>query len=193
MNDLILASGSPRRREILNSLGFQCIVRKVDFDERVPDALSAHEVAEFLALKKNAVVPRESEHEVILTADTVVILKNEVLGKPADQADAKVMLSNLSGSSHDVITGVCISNEISKKSFSTSTKVTFHSLTSQEINYYVDMFQPLDKAGAYGIQEWIGHVAIESIEGSFYNVMGLPSNEVYRALTETFDLSISSS
>lgn len=193
MSKLILASGSPRRKEILMSFGFEFTIRKVDFDERVPEAFPANEVAEFLALKKNAVVPRESKHEVILTADTVVILNNEVLGKPANQAEAKEMLTILSDSSHDVITGVCISNEVRKKSFSSLTKVIFHPLTSHEIDYYIDTFQPYDKAGAYGIQEWIGHVAIESIEGSFYNVMGMPSNEVYRVLTDTFDLSIGSS
>ena len=193
MSKLILASGSPRRKEILTSLGFDFSVRKVDYNEQFSDAMPAKEVAEYLAVEKNAVVPGESKNEVILTADTVVILENEVLGKPVDSEEATRMLESLSDTSHDVITGVCISNGVTKTSFSTSTKVTFHPITAQEIDHYVDEYRPMDKAGAYGIQEWIGHVAIESMEGSFYNVMGLPSNEVYRVLTKTFGLSISSS
>ena len=190
MSSLILASGSPRRKEILESLGFDFSVRKNDFNEEVPNYIPVMETAVFLAKEKNNLIQREGD-QVVLTADTVVILNDQLLGKPSDTHEAKTMLLNLSNSTHKVITGVCISSHSNRVTFSSVTKVTFCDLTNLEIEYYVEKFQPFDKAGAYGIQEWIGQIGIESIEGSYYNVVGLPANEVYRALTQVFGLSTS--
>jgi len=185
MSKLILASGSPRRREILASMGFDFSVRQSDVKEEVPGYIPVVETAEYLAKYKNEAIKRAVD-EVILTADTVVILNDRLLGKPTDELEAKTMLLNLSNAIHQVITGVCISSNTNKITFSSMTEVKFSHLTKSEIEHYVEKFQPLDKAGAYGIQEWIGQIGIESIKGSYYNVVGLPTHEVYRALTQVF-------
>jgi len=189
MSKLILASGSPRRKEILASMGFDFTVRKAHFKEEVPGYIPVVESAEYLAKYKNESIKRETG-EIILTADTVVLLNDRLLGKPADVLEAKTMLLNLSNATHQVITGVCISSSTNKITFSLMTEVTFGHLTKAEIEYYVEKYKPLDKAGAYGIQEWIGQIGIESIKGSYYNVVGLPAHEVYRALTQVFGLEV---
>ena len=190
MSKLILASGSPRRKEILTSMGFDFSVRKSAFNEEVPGDIPVVETAEYLAKYKNESIRREGD-EIIITADTVVLLQDRLLGKPKDDLEAKTMLLNLSNATHQVITGVCISSSANKITFSSMTEVTFGHLTKAEIEYYVEKFKPLDKAGAYGIQEWIGQIGIESIKGSYYNVVGLPTHEVYRALTQVFGIEVS--
>ncbi len=191
MNSLVLASGSPRRKEILESMGFDFTVRKSDITEEVPGFLPVMETAEYLAKLKNDSIKRE-EGEVILTADTVVILGNRLLGKPKNELEAKTMLLNLSGVVNKVVSGVCISSETNQIAFSSITEVKFTTLSKEEIEYYVETYNPYDKAGAYGIQEWIGQIGIESIKGSYYNVMGLPSHEVYNVLTNVFEIAIGS-
>lgn len=191
MSKLVLASGSARRKEILESLGFEFEVRKANYNEEVPGYIPMVETAEYLAKYKNETIKKEND-EIILTADTVVILNDRLMGKPSDELEAKTMLLNLSDTTHQVITGVCISSNTNKITFSAMTEVTFGHLSKEEIEWYVEKYKPLDKAGAYGIQEWIGQIGIDSIKGSYYNVVGLPSHEVYRALTQVFGLGLTS-
>ncbi len=180
----MLASGSPRRRELLAEMGVEFdIATKPGISEDYPDDLSAKDVAEFIARKKAlAYVADLKESDVLITADTVVVVDKQILGKPKDEEDARKMLKELSGRTHKVITGVAIATVKGVESFSVKTKVTFRTLTPEIINYYVDNFHPLDKAGAYGIQEWIGLVGIDYIEGSYQNVMGLPTQRLYAEL-----------
>lgn len=187
MSQLILGSQSPRRSELLQELGFSFEVRKIDVDEVFPPDLNPRHVAEYLAKLKNEAFTKSGD-EVVLTADTVVILDNDILGKPANEKEAFEMLSRLSGQVHEVVSGVCICTAEKETSFSRSTKVKFHHLSDEEIKYYVNKYQPFDKAGAYGIQEWIGHAAIEWIKGSYFNVVGLPTQRVYKSLTEEFNI-----
>lgn len=181
---LLLASHSPRRRELLGMLGVDFdIAEIIEVEESYPADLPVESVAQYLSAKKgeaytNAMKP----DDVIITADTVVIVGDEILGKPSSEEKAREMLTKLSGKSHKVITGVTISTPAGKCSFSATTKVTFDNLSEEEINYYIEKYQPYDKAGAYGIQEWIGAVGIEGIEGSYYNVMGLPVHQLYKHL-----------
>lgn len=182
---IILASNSPRRRELLAGLGIDFEVRVLkDIDEHYPEgSLAPDDVALFIATKKaeaNRTVM--GEDELVITADTVVILGDEVLGKPADADDAKRMLRMLSGRVHHVVTGVCLTTKTQQRSFKVSTDVTFKALTDEEINYYVATYQPLDKAGAYGIQEWIGYIGVTGLDGSYFNVMGLPVQRIYNEL-----------
>lgn len=186
---LILGSGSPRRIELLRDAGFTFKVERVDFDEIFPEDILPDDVAKFLAIGKNKAYRESHKDAVIITADTVVISNGEILGKPKDEKDAINMLSSLSGTFHKVVTGVCVSSTEYVHSFSVHTKVKVKPLSIKEINHYIAQFQPFDKAGAYGIQEWFGLIAIESIEGSYYNVVGLPIHEVYQVLTEEFDIS----
>lgn len=172
---IILGSQSPRRKTLLEGLGISPEVRINDMDESIPADLPAHQAPEYLAKKKSiAFLPLLQEGELLITADTVVIIDDQVINKPQSLEDAKVMLSRLSGRKHQVVSGVCISTITKTHSFSETTSVFFRSLSEEQIAYYVEHYKPLDKAGAYGIQEWIGLVAIEKIEGDFYNVMGLP-------------------
>ena len=172
---IILGSQSPRRKSLLEGLGISPEVRVNDMDESIPITLSAHKAPEYLAKKKAvAFLPLLKEDELLVTADTVVIIDDQVINKPVDLEDAKVMLRRLSGRMHEVVSGVCLSSLTQTHSFSEITLVYFRPLSEEQINYYVEHYKPLDKAGAYGIQEWIGLVAIEKIEGDFYNVMGLP-------------------
>ncbi|MBC7487745.1 MAG: septum formation protein Maf [Cytophagaceae bacterium] len=172
---IILGSQSPRRKTLLEGLGISPEVRINDMDESIPANLPAHQAPEYLAKKKAiAFLPLLKEGELLITADTVVIVDDQVINKPVDLADAKVMLRRLSGRKHQVVSGVCISSLSLTHSFSETTSVFFRPLSEEQIAYYVEHYKPLDKAGAYGIQEWIGLVAIEKIEGDFYNVMGLP-------------------
>ena len=181
---LILASASPRRRELLAACDIDfTLAEKFECDERYPADLEADKVAEFLSqLKSNAYPHTLEEGDILLTADTVVIAGGEILGKPKNNADAERMLKILSGATHKVVTGVTLRTPSRTISFSAESLVTFRALENEEIAYYIEKYRPLDKAGAYGIQEWIGYTAIERIEGSFYNVMGLPVQKLCTAL-----------
>ena len=181
---LLLASKSPRRKEILGLLDIPfIIVDSKEVEEVYPANLEPEKVPEFLSrLKAKAYLPELQNGDVLITADTVVILEKEIIGKPKGLDDAKIMLGKLSGKTHKVVTGVTLSTTREVKSFSSLTEVTFAPLTEEEINFYVTNFKPLDKAGAYGIQEWIGAVAVSEIKGSFYNVMGLPVHRLYKEL-----------
>lgn len=181
---LILASHSPRRRELLAGCGLQfTLADNYEVDECYPDDLPADEVAAYLSRLKSESFPRElSDGEVLITADTVVLLQDRILGKPSGREGAIGMLRDLSGRNHRVITGVTLRRRDRIETFDSRTEVWFKPLTAEEIRYYVDTFQPYDKAGAYGIQEWIGYVGIERIEGSFYNVMGLPVQKLIARL-----------
>lgn len=185
-NKLILASGSPRRKQLLQDAGLDFEVKTVQFDEVFPEEIPTEKVAEYLAMGKNEVHRQAFGDEIILTADTVVIFSDTILGKPADDKEAIRTLKLLSGKVHEVVTGVCISSSEIQKSFSITTKVNFRDLSKEEIEFYVENFKPFDKAGSYAIQEWIGLVGIDWIEGSYYNVVGLPVNEVYMVLKEQF-------
>lgn len=183
---LILASASPRRRELLAACDIDfTLAEKFECDERYPADLEADKVAEYLSqLKSNAYPHTLEEGDILLTADTVVIAGGEILGKPKNNADAERMLKKLSGATHKVVTGVTLRTSSRTISFSAESLVTFRALENEEIEYYIEKYRPLDKAGAYGIQEWIGYTAIEGLQGSFYNVMGLPVQKVCIALKE---------
>ena len=183
---LILASASPRRRELLAACDIDfTLAEKFECDECYPADLEADKVAEYLSqLKSNAYPHTLKEGDILLTADTVVIARGEILGKPKDNADAERMLKILSGATHKVVTGVTLRTPLRTISFSAESLVTFRVLENEEIEYYIEKYRPLDKAGAYGIQEWIGYTAIEGLQGSFYNVMGLPVQKVCIALKE---------
>lgn len=183
---VILASGSPRRRELLSGLGIDYVVKILpDIDESYPEVLTGEEIPLYIARKKaEAYRPSMHTDELIITADTIVWLDNQVLGKPLDEQHAKEMLRLLSGKTHHVITGVCITTMKCQRSFTTMTEVTFSTLSEEEISYYVEHYRPLDKAGAYGIQEWIGFVGVKSIKGSYFNVMGLPVQRLYKELSK---------
>lgn len=178
---LILASQSPRRRQLLGDAGIKFeLAPRFECDEVYPAELPAVEVAEYLSRLKSEAYPEPlGEGDILLTADTVVVAGDEVLGKPADREDAIAIIRKLSGRKHEVVTGVTLRSADRIKSFSSRSEVYFRCLSQEEIEYYVDTYSPMDKAGAYGIQEWIGYVGIEGIEGSFYNVMGLPIQKVY--------------
>lgn len=184
--NLILASASPRRRELLANSGLKfTLAEKFNCPEEFSEELAVEEVAAHLALRKSHAYPKElQQNDILLTADTVVIVDNTILGKPANREEAIKMLSTLSGRTHSVVTGVALRMTDRTHFFSVSSSVSFRELEEEEIIYYIDTFKPYDKAGAYGIQEWIGYVAIESIEGSFFNVMGLPIQRLYVELEE---------
>ena len=181
---VILASNSPRRRELLGGLGIDYEVRVLsDIDESYPDTLSVMDIAEYIAAKKaEAYRAMMTEHDLLITADTVVICGDEVMGKPVNEADACRMLRQLSGRVHHVTTGVCITSRQQQRRFRVTTEVTFKQLSEDEINYYVTKYKPFDKAGAYGIQEWIGFIGCTGLNGSYYNVMGLPVQRIYQEL-----------
>ena len=183
---ILLGSKSPRRREIMEMLKIPFKVVTIEGeDETYPSELPAEKVSEYISNKKaDAFLKRIGQDEILVTADTVVILDNEILGKPRDAYEAKEMLRRLSGKTHKVTTGVTVADKYKRKSFTSESLVKFASITEEEINFYVDKYLPLDKAGAYGIQEWIGAVAVEKINGSFYNVMGLPIHRLYQLLKE---------
>ena len=178
---LLLASQSPRRRELIAGTGIPFeLAPRYECQESYPATLPADEVPAYLSRLKSEAYPAPlAEGEILLTADTVVILADEVLGKPTDRDDALAMLGRLSGNRHRVVTGVTLRSATHTHTFAACSEVCFRSLTPEEIAYYVDHYRPYDKAGAYGIQEWIGYIGIERIEGSFYNVMGLPIQLLY--------------
>ena len=180
---LILASGSPRRQELLKQSGFNFEIRLKQIEENYPSDLPKKEIASYLAqLKANAFKDDLNANELLITADTVVVLGNEELQKPQDFDEAFTMLNKLSGNTHQVITGVCLRSKEKEVVFSDTTNVQFLDLTKNEIESYLEEYKPYDKAGSYGIQEWIGMLGIERIEGSFYNVMGLPLHALYQQL-----------
>lgn len=181
---VILASNSPRRKELLAGLNIDFEVRVInDIDESYPPDLDIYDVAEYIACKKAEVYKADlANDELLITADTIVSRFDKILGKPADQEDAIKMLHELSDRVHEVVTGVCLLTKEKNVSFSESSAVSFSKLSDEEIRYYVEKYSPFDKAGAYGIQEWIGYVGVEAINGSFYNVMGLPIQKLYQEL-----------
>ena len=179
---LILSSNSPRRKELLAGLDIPFEVRVIeDIDESYPDNLPAGEIAEYIAQKKAAAYEVGND-EVLITADTIVVLDDQILGKPADAEEAKQMLRSLSGKTHHVITGVCLKSRDQQHHFSVISEVTFKTLAEEEISYYVENYKPFDKAGAYGIQEWIGYIGVTGLSGSYFNVMGLPVQRIYEEL-----------
>ena len=181
---VILASNSPRRKELLAGLDVDFSVRVIpDIDESYPSDLPTQQIAEYISKKKaHAYQQQMAPYELVITADTVVILGQQVMGKPKNANEACDMLRQLSGQTHQVITGVTLTTIERTMSFSVETDVTFKTLSDDEISYYVEKYRPFDKAGAYGIQEWIGHIGVTALKGSFYNVMGLPVQRIYEAL-----------
>jgi septum formation protein len=179
---ILLASGSPRRQYLMKEAGFEFTVEKSGVDESFPDDMPLEQVPRYLASRKAEFFRQAIHDEIVVAADTVVILRDKIMNKPNDRDEAISMLSELSGNRHTVITGVAILSKEKEESFDDATTVTFKSLTKAEIEFYVDHYKPYDKAGAYGAQDWIGMVAIEKIEGSYFNVMGLPIHKVYQHL-----------
>ncbi|MDN5212136.1 Maf family nucleotide pyrophosphatase [Fulvivirgaceae bacterium BMA12] len=181
---LILASKSPRRQALLKEAGIPFILKTQDVDETYPADLEAGDVASYIATKKAAALKAQIQDEIVLAADTVVRVDEKILGKPENENIAREMLVKLSGKAHLVTTGVCLLTKTRQVVFDETTEVHFRPLTIQEIDFYIDRFQPFDKAGAYGIQEWIGMVAVDKIVGSYFNVMGLPIHAVYQHLQQ---------
>ena len=181
---IILASASPRRRELMSGLEIDYQVKTLpDIDESYPELLTGEEIPLYISREKAEAYRRfMSDDELIITADTIVYIDGKVLGKPHDEADACEMLRKLSGRTHLVITGVCLTTTQWQRSFSAVTEVTFDTLSDEEISHYVRKYKPLDKAGSYGVQEFIGFIGVKSLNGSYYNVMGLPVQRLYREL-----------
>ncbi|RDI14358.1 Maf-like protein [Flavobacterium sp. AG291] len=180
---IVLASGSPRRQQFLRELDANFEVRLKEVEEIYPDSLKGAEITDYLAeLKASALEETLSDDEILITSDTIVWHEGIALGKPKDKEDAFNMIKSLSGKTHEVITSVCIKNTRKSETFNETTKVTFNPLTDEEIAYYLEEYKPYDKAGSYGIQEWIGLVAIAKIEGSYANVVGMPVDKVYQYL-----------
>lgn len=183
---IILASNSPRRRELLAGLDISFEVKVIPgIDESYPEDLPAVEVPQYISkTKADAYLGMIDDDTMVITADTVVVLDNEILGKPVDDDDARRILHKLSGKTHQVITGVCLTSLDKQRVFAVTTGVTFKQFTEQEIDYYVSHYHPLDKAGAYGIQEWIGHIGVTALNGSYFNVMGLPVQRIYMEMQD---------
>jgi septum formation protein len=180
---LILASASPRRKNLLEGLDIDFEVRVKECDENYPDDIQLRDVARYLAQKKSDVYANElQDNEIIICCDTTVLKDNDLLNKPNGAAEAKSMLQKLSGNQHEVITGVCIRSKEKNICFDVISKVWFNRLEDDEIDYYIEKYKPYDKAGSYGIQEWLGYIAIEKIEGSYYNIMGMPVHRIYEEL-----------
>ena len=181
---VLLASNSPRREELLRGLDIDFEIKVLpDIDESYPSDLPVEEVAEFLALKKaSSYTSNLKDDELLITADTVVILNNIIYGKPTNKEEAKEMLCALSGKTHRVISGVCLASTKKQTSFSVSSDVEFSELTNDEIEYYIERYVPYDKAGSYGIQEWIGYIGVKHLSGSYFNIMGLPIQRLYREM-----------
>lgn len=183
---IILASASPRRRQLLSGLGIDFEVRTLaGIDESYPDHLQGEAIAAYISkAKAEAYRATLAPNDLVITADTIVSVDGNVLGKPVNEAEAHQMLQLLSGRTHEVVTGVTLMTKSQQQTFTATTSVTFAPLTEAEITHYVTHYRPLDKAGAYGIQEWIGMIAVESIQGSYFNVMGLPVQRLYKALRD---------
>ncbi|WP_299242489.1 Maf-like protein [uncultured Aquimarina sp.] len=183
-HNVILASGSPRRQQFFRDLDFDFTIQLKEVNEIYPDHLKASAISDYLAKLKADEFTQLKPNDILVTSDTIVWHHNKAIGKPKDAQDAKNMIASLSGETHEVITSVCFKTATTLKILNQTTKVTFKPLTSEEIDYYVDTFSPMDKAGAYGIQEWIGYIGITHIAGSYFNVMGLPVQLVYETLME---------
>ncbi|MCF8349476.1 MAG: Maf family nucleotide pyrophosphatase [Bacteroidales bacterium] len=183
--EIILGSASPRRKELLSEMGISFRVEVRSGEEIFPETLDIDEVAGYLSREKSKLfeITGIGENQLVITADTIVVVEDRILGKPANTEEAKKILRLLSGKVHRVITGVTLLTRKKSHTFSVSTDVFFKQLSEEEIGYYVTHYQPMDKAGAYGIQEWIGHVAIEGINGSYFNVMGLPTHRLWEELS----------
>lgn len=182
---IILASGSPRRQQYCKELGLDFSIQLKEVEEIYPEHLTHHQITDFLAeLKANAFENELAENEILITSDTIVWHENKALGKPKDYQEAFEMIHSMSGKTHEVITSVCIKTKLKSEVFHSITKVTFINLTKEEIDYYITNYKPFDKAGAYGIQEWIGLIGISKIEGSYPNVVGLPVDKLYAKLKE---------
>ena len=185
--NIVLVSQSPRRRELLKGLELEFECTSVDTDESYPASLKDGEIPMYIAEQKaDAYLPQMEDNTLAITADTVVLINGSVLGKPKSRQEAVDMLHTLSGNAHQVITGVCIFTKGKRKTFSVLTDVQFTTLTDAEIEHYIDTYKPFDKAGSYGVQEWIGYVGIEKITGSYFNVMGLPVQRLYKELNQFF-------
>ncbi|MCI6671656.1 MAG: Maf-like protein [Prevotella sp.] len=184
--NIILASNSPRRKELLTALNIDFSIKVLpDIAENYPASTPTEEIALYISKEKaNAYKATMKEKDLIITADTVVIVENEVLGKPKNKEVAQQMLRKISGRTHQVITGVCLLTKTFQHTFKVSTDVTFKELSEAEINYYIDNYQPYDKAGAYGIQEWIGCIGVTSLSGSYFNVMGLPVQRIWEEINK---------
>lgn len=190
---LLLASNSPRRRELLGGLGWPFEVIIVEgIDESYPEDLSPEDTVRYIARKKAAVYT-VADDELVITADTIVVLGNKIMGKPVDASDASRMLRELSGKTHHVMTAVCIKTACKQHELCVATDVTFKELSDDEIDYYVSRYHPFDKAGAYGIQEWIGFIGVTAIRGSYFNVVGFPVQRIYDELRREFGISLPSS
>lgn len=180
---LILASGSPRRQQFFKDLGLDFEIRLKPIKENYPDRLTHFEISDYLAQLKSLPFKKELQsNDILITSDTIVWNDNKALGKPSSKEDAFEMLQSMSNKTHEVITSVCFTTTSYQKTVNAITEVTFKMLTIEEINYYIDTYKPFDKAGAYGIQEWIGNIGITSIKGSYFNVVGLPTHLVYKTL-----------
>lgn len=181
---IILASNSPRRRELLAGLDIEYEVKVLPgIDELYPDTLAAEDIPQYISREKAAAYEAALQSDdLVITADTIVWTEGRVLGKPKDEEEAKAMLRQLAGRTHQVITGVTLLTKAMKRTFAVTSEVTFDALTEEEISYYVERYRPLDKAGAYGIQEWIGYVGVSALHGSYFNVMGLPVQRLYKEL-----------
>ncbi len=183
--NIILASGSPRRQEFFENLGLDFEVRLKPVKEEYPDRLCHFEISDYLAQLKSLPFKDElKDHDVLITSDTIVWHNDQALGKPRDEVDAFNIIKSISNDTHEVITSVCFTTKTFQKTINAITKVTFKDFTDEEIQYYIKTYNPLDKAGAYGIQEWIGQIGVTKIEGSYFNVMGLPVHLVYQTLLE---------
>ena len=182
---LILASQSPRRHQMLKELGLTFEIKTKEVEEIYPEGLEPEQIPVYLAELKAAAFESDiKNNDLVITADTIVCIDDWILGKPTDRAEAVKMLKTMSGRSHKVISGVCLMSKAKKVSFATTTNVHFKNLSDEEIDYYIDNYKPFDKAGAYGIQEWIGFIGIDGIEGSYFNVVGLPIQRLYQELLE---------
>jgi septum formation protein len=181
--NIILASGSPRRQQFLKDLGLNFIIKSIDVEEIYPKYLHGNEITSFLAeLKADAYEKKLNDNDILITADTVVRFNGRILGKPIDTQDAKKMLTDLSNNQHEVITSICIKTSKSTKIINDTTVVYFEKLSEEEIDFYLNNYAPFDKAGSYGIQEWLGYIAVKKIEGSFFNVMGFPVHKFYKEM-----------
>lgn len=184
--NIILASASPRRRELLSGLDFDFKIEVREVDETPPENLKGAEITDFIVRKKASAFDDLKDNDILITSDTLVLLDDEILGKPKNEEEAKRMLKKISGKKHQVITSVCLTTNQNQQTIHDSTDVYFRELSDKEIDYYVDSYQPFDKAGSYGIQEWIGFIGVEKIDGCFFNVMGLPLRLVYDVLINHF-------
>ncbi|WP_108867257.1 Maf-like protein [Aquimarina aquimarini] len=182
--NIILASGSPRRQQFFKDLGLEFTIQPKEVEEVYPDHLKAEEISDYLAVLKADAFTNIKPKDILITSDTIVWHNDKALGKPKNLAEASKMIHSLSADTHEVITSVCFKTSKQVIVVHHTTKVEFKQLSVEEVEYYVNTYKPLDKAGAYGIQEWIGHIAITSIEGSYFNVMGLPTHLVYKTLIE---------